>query len=75
MISFMLIPVLTISVITSPSLATNQRNEPDLPFLSVASDRGEILLGVSNMGENHNFMPDNLSDYNLAREGRSACHR
>ena len=54
---------------------TNERNRPDLPLLSVVRERGVILRDVSNMEENHNFIPDDLSNYKVVKGGQFAMNK
>ena len=48
---------------------TASRNRPDLPLLSVVRERGVVLRNVSSKEENHNFIPDDLSNYRVVRSG------
>ena len=54
---------------------TNERNRSDLPLLSVVRERGVILRDVTNMEENHNFIPDDLSNYKVVRGGQFAMNK
>ena len=47
-----------------------ERNRPDLPLLSVVREKGVILRDITEKGENHNFIPDDLSNYKVVREGQ-----
>ncbi len=49
-----------------------ERNRPDLPLLSVVRERGVILRDVTDMDENHNFIPDDLTNYKVAHKGQFA---
>ncbi|GAA5441699.1 restriction endonuclease subunit S [Deinococcus caeni] len=49
--------------------ARSERNRPDLPLLSVVREKGVILRDRESKGENHNFIPDDLSNYKVVREG------
>lgn len=46
----------------------NERNRPDLPLLSVARERGVFVRSGSGE-ENHNVIPDDLSNYKVAHKG------
>ncbi len=46
----------------------NDRNRPDLPLLSVARERG-VFVRAGSGEENHNVIPDDLSNYKVARKG------
>jgi len=45
------------------------RNRPDLPLLSVLREKGVVLRSSLSYEENHNFIPDDLSNYQVASEG------
>ena len=53
---------------------TNMRNQPDLPLLSVLRERGVILRDVSNSEENHNFIPDDLTNYKVVKNRQFAMN-
>ena len=52
-----------------------ERNRPDWPLLSVVRERGVILRDVTNMDENHNFIPDDLTNYKVVHEGQFAMNK
>ena len=54
---------------------TNMRNQPDLPLLSVVRERGVILRDVNNSEENHNFIPDDLTNYKVVKDGQFAMNK
>jgi type I restriction enzyme S subunit len=45
------------------------RNRTDLPLLSVLREKGVVLRTALGKDENHNFIPDDLSNYQVAHEG------
>ncbi len=47
----------------------SSRNRTDLPLLSVVRERGVILRSSMSDEENHNFVPDDLSNYKMALRG------
>jgi len=53
------------TLITSRS----ERNRPDLPLLSVAREKGVFVRSLTDANENHNFIPDDLTNYKVARVG------
>ena len=55
--------------------ATGERNRPDLPLLSVVRERGVILRDITNMEENHNLVPDDLSNYKVVHSGQFAINK
>jgi len=52
-----------------------ERNRPDLPLLSVVREKGVILRDRVGGGENHNFIPDDLSNYKVVRVGQFAMNK
>lgn len=52
-----------------------ERNRPDLPLLSVVRDRGVILRDLTDPDGNHNFIPDDLSNYKVVRAGQFAMNK
>ena len=52
-----------------------ERNRPDLPLLSVVREKGVILRDVTNMDENHNFIPDDLTNYKVVHKGQFAMNK
>lgn len=47
----------------------NERNRPDLPLLSVARERGVFIRSLSDDNENHNVIPEDLTNYKVAPVG------
>jgi len=52
-----------------------ERSRPDLPLLSVVRERGVILRNTTEHDENHNFIPDDLSNYKVVRPGQFAMNK
>ena len=52
-----------------------QRNSPHLPLLSVVREKGVILRDTSCLEENRNFIPDDLSNYKVVRNGQFAMNK
>ena len=52
-----------------------KRNRSDLPLLSVVREKGVILRDVSDSSGNHNYIPDDLSNYKLVRRGWFAINK
>lgn len=48
-------------------VARSERNRADLPLLSVARERGVFVRSADDA--NHNTIPEDLSNYKVAREG------
>ncbi len=51
------------------------RNRADLPLLSVVREKGVILRDTASKDENHNFIPDDLSNYKVVRQGQFAMNK
>jgi len=51
------------------------RNQPDLPLLSVVREKGVILRNITSDDENHNFIPDDLTNYKVVRVGQFAMNK
>lgn len=51
------------------------RNHPQLPLLSVVREKGVLLRDVSQSDENHNFIPDDLSNYKVVNRGFFAINK
>lgn len=49
--------------------ARNERNRPDLPLLSVAREKGVFVRSLTDPDENHNVIPEDLTNYKVARVG------
>jgi len=47
----------------------NERHRPDLPLLSVAREKGVFVRSLVDANENHNAIPEDLSNYKVARAG------
>jgi len=51
------------------------KNHPELPLLSVVRERGVIVRDVTDKEANHNFIPDDLSDYKIVKKGQFAMNK
>lgn len=51
----------------------SEKNHSDMPLLSVVREKGVIIRNVE--GENHNYVPDDLSGYKLVRRGQFAVNK
>ena len=47
----------------------NERNRPDLPLLSVAREKGVFVRSLTGGDDNHNVIPEDLTNYKVARQG------
>ena len=55
--------------------AVTVRNRSGLPLLSVVREKGVVLRDVSNKDENHNFIPDDLTNYKVVQHGQFAMNK
>ena len=53
----------------------SMKNRPDMPLLSVVREKGVILRDISNKEENHNYIPDDLSNYKLVKKGQFVMNK
>ena len=52
-----------------------ERNRPDLPLLSVVRERGVVVRDISDKDENHNFIPDDLTNYKVVKRYQFAMNK
>ena len=52
-----------------------ERERPDLPLLSVAREKGVFLRSLTDLDENHNVIPDDLTNYKVARPGNLVINK
>lgn len=55
--------------------ATATRGRPDLPLLSVVREKGVIVRDTSSKASNHNFIPDDLSNYKVVEPSHLAINK
>lgn len=53
----------------------NEKNQPEMQLLSVVREKGVIIRDVNDMDSNHNFIPDDLSNYKVVRKGNFAMNK
>lgn len=53
----------------------SERNRPELPLLSVARERGVFVRSLEDKDENHNVIPDDLTNYKVARAGNLVINK
>lgn len=51
------------------------KNHPELTLLSVVRELGVIVRDVEDREENHNFIPDDLSNYKVVRKGQFVINK
>lgn len=54
---------------------TTQKGRPDLPLLSVVREQGVILRDIESKEKNHNYIPDDLSNYKVLRDGQFVINK
>jgi type I restriction enzyme S subunit len=52
-----------------------ERDRPDLPLLSVAREKGVFVRSLTDADENHNVIPDDLTNYKVARAGNLVINK
>lgn len=55
--------------------ANTKRNRPDLPLLSVVREKGVIKRNVESKEENHNYIPEDLTNYKVVEAGQFAMNK
>ena len=55
--------------------STTERNHPDLPLLSVVREKGVIIRDLENSDDNHNVVPEDLTNYKVVRVGQFAMNK
>ncbi len=53
----------------------SEKNHPEMPLLSVVREKGIIIRNVEDKEENHNYVPDDLSNYKLVKRGQFAMNK
>lgn len=51
------------------------KNHPELPLLSVVREQGVIVRDTEDKESNHNFIPDDLSNYKVVKSGQFAMNK
>jgi type I restriction enzyme S subunit len=52
-----------------------ERNRPELPLLSVAREKGVFVRSMTDLDENHNVIPEDLTNYKVARLGNLVINK
>ena len=55
--------------------SVSEKNHPELPLLSVVREQGVIVRDVDDKEANHNYIPDDLSDYKMVKKGQFAMNK
>ena len=53
----------------------SKRNRPDLPLLSVVRESGVIVRDTNGQNDNHNFIPDDLTNYKVVQKRQFAINK
>ena len=53
----------------------SKKGFPDETLLSVVREQGVIVRDIESQEQNHNFIPDDLSDYKLVRKGQFVINK
>lgn len=53
----------------------SEKNRPDLPLLSITREQGVIERDIEDQESNHNFIPDDLSNYKVLRAGQFGMNK
>ena len=56
-------------------LPVSEKNKPNLPLLSITRELGVIERDVEDQESNHNFIPDDLSNYKVLKEGQFGMNK
>ncbi|MBF0751336.1 MULTISPECIES: restriction endonuclease subunit S [unclassified Pasteurella] len=56
-------------------LPVSEKNRPDLPLLSITRELGVIKRDVEDLESNHNFIPDDLSNYKVLKKGQFGMNK
>lgn len=64
-----------IHMLRSMLTRVSEKNKPKWPLLSVVRDKGVILRNRSSKEENHNFIPDDLSNYKVVRKNQFVMNK
>ena len=53
----------------------SRRDRPELPLLSVVREKGVIVRDIASQDQNHNFIPDDLSNYKVVEKSQFAVNK
>ncbi len=56
-------------------LPVSEKNRPDLPLLSITRELGVIERDIEDQESNHNFIPDDLSNYKVLKKGQFGMNK
>ncbi|WP_392563034.1 restriction endonuclease subunit S [Orbus sturtevantii] len=53
----------------------SEKNKPNLPLLSITRELGVIERDIADQDTNHNFIPDDLTNYKLLKKGQFGMNK
>ena len=56
-------------------LPVSEKNKPNLPLLSITRELGVIERDIEDQESNHNFIPDDLSNYKVLKKGQFGMNK
>ncbi len=56
-------------------LPVSEKNKPNLPLLSITRELGVIERNIEDQESNHNFIPDDLSNYKVLKKGQFGMNK
>jgi len=56
-------------------LSVSEKNRSDLPLLSITRELGVIERDTEDQDSNHNFIPDDLSNYKILKKGQFGMNK
>jgi type I restriction enzyme S subunit len=65
----------TVTTLSKSLSPVTKKNKPGLPLLSITREKGVILRDLDNEEENHNFIPDDLSNYKVLESGQFGMNK
>lgn len=63
------------SKLRSILFSVSKKNCPNLPLLSVVREKGVIVRNISDDSENHNVIPEDLTNYKVVNPGQFAMNK
>ncbi|PPK78252.1 type I restriction enzyme S subunit [Methylobacter tundripaludum] len=55
--------------------SVSAKNRPELPLLSITREKGVIPRNIEDQDENHNYIPDDLSNYKVLERGQFGMNK
>lgn len=64
-----------IQKLSSCLFPVSEKNRPSLPLLSITRELGVIERDIKDQDKNHNFIPDDLTNYKLLKKGQFGMNK